>query len=1523
MSVSKSVEPEIDAKIKTMIGDTRCFMPTQLAIETVRACNAKCIMCPSTTMKRPKGLMQTEVHETILRKISQWGAPISLITHVGIGEPLLDKMLEERIRREKEVFPEAQIIVYTNGGLLDEERARKLIASGVNTVSFSINGFRKETYETVMQLPRDITYRNVERFCQLKQEINSKVNISVSLIKTEVCSQQEIEEHRHYWQDRHVTVLTPPWISWGNLLKHSIRKKSLPCFFIWKTMVIDNDGTVKRCCEDYDSCYPIGNIMMQEPSEIFNSPSMQRQRDNQLNGDFSCFPMCKNCIETFESARDFWEKSPPLFNDNQKKIYPIPHGSKRQDEVERKIMDNQARKMDIQAKKNRMISILDTSVCDNNLGNQIIMDSVDGYLRQIFPSEFFIRLPFLDNFGTEAIKYIGKSAVTFLGGTNSLSSEMENYKQIGIDHTNYERIRNIVLMGVGWWQYQGAISDHTQRILRHCLHPGVYHSVRDSYTKDKLSTIGINNVIVTGCPTLWPLTQEHCKRIRRSKSENVLLTFTNYSQDKSDLELFNIVKSRYKNIFVWVQGPEDLEYARNFSEKITILPPRLDALDELLSSDIELDYIGTRCHAGIRAMQFMRRSIIIGVDNRAIEMQRDFNLPVLSRANLNSLPKIIDCEFETKLNIPFDKVQQWAGQFSANGSFEVEKHHRPARRDIAAEPVGRKFGFDRGTPIDRIFIDQFLSQNRDFIRGTVLEIAESKYAKQFGSGVTEIDVLHAAAGNPKATIIGNLETGENIPENRYDCIILTQTLHVIYDYRSVIKNCRKALKEDGVLLLTAPGISQISRYDMDRWGDYWRFTTLSLKKSIGEQFGEENVNVINFGNYQLAAEFLNGRAAEEVPSEAFANTDDDYQLLLGVTAVRKETLKIRIGSQGSSMENRITQIASKQCQHESVCANAVMPDLLPCPSMLEHPLVLLYHRVARNEVDAQCLAVSPEHFKEHLEELKVNYRVVSLRQLLNESQTGKTVPNTVALTFDDGYLDNLTCALPLLEKYNMHATIFVTVANVEQAKGFWWDKVEYLFLGEHSLPKILDVSDDDKNYNWPLCTAQQRLTAYDQILALLKSKAADEIEAFVQGLLEWACLGEKGDYCKPVLSISQLQQLSQSSCIEIGAHTLTHARLSALPVGQQEKELVESRKKLESWIGMPVTIFSYPYGSKTDYTDQTKSLVRQAGFQYGIANIQASVLPKTDRFEVPRRLVRDWTGKAFSEWMRSEDKGVLERQTVAQRTFLTICGKEPAAHPSNWPNNAGSIKSGTPEYVYNNLKIKYDNLPALKTEIKNIFEQKIYDFKSDNKSPLVIDGGAHLGLFSLYVKQRYPQARIIAFEPDDHAFALMTANLQASHCGQVHTIKSGLYNQNTTLRFTSDGADGGAIKADGSLEIQVVKLSDYITEDVDYLKLNIEGAELEVLEEIEPKLHRIKELCLEYHAFPEIGQRLHHILDLLDRNGFRYLIHDFDKETNPATKPPFSISPKSRFYLLIYAKRIYAKTDLSESCFCRMDAVGK
>ncbi len=160
------------------------------------------------------------------------------------------------------------------------------------------------------------------------------------------------------------------------------------------------------------------------------------------------------------------------------------------------------------------------------------------------------------------------------------------------------------------------------------------------------------------------------------------------------------------------------------------------------------------------------------------------------------------------------------------------------------QPVSRKFGYDLGSPIDRYYIESFLKQNRSNICGRVLEIADSHYSKKFGSqNVIQFDVLAREKINETITIVGDLETGAGLPQKSFDCIILTQTLNVMYHTRAAIENLYRMLKKNGVLLVTVPGISQISRYDMDRWGDYWRFTTLSIKKLFNEVFLESNILV--------------------------------------------------------------------------------------------------------------------------------------------------------------------------------------------------------------------------------------------------------------------------------------------------------------------------------------------------------------------------------------------------------------------------------------------------------------------------------------------------------------------------------------------------------------------------------------------------------------------------------------------------------------------------------------------------------
>jgi SAM-dependent methyltransferase len=202
-------------------------------------------------------------------------------------------------------------------------------------------------------------------------------------------------------------------------------------------------------------------------------------------------------------------------------------------------------------------------------------------------------------------------------------------------------------------------------------------------------------------------------------------------------------------------------------------------------------------------------------------------------------------------------------------------------------PISQIFGLDRGQPIDRYYIDTFLRKRSGDIHAHVLEIGEPYYTRQFGGNrVTRSAVLHAVSGNPAATLVGDLVTGQGIPRDAFDCMILTQTFHVIYDVRAAIATVFSALKPGGVLLATVPGISQISRYDMDRWGDYWRFTTRSARLLLEEVFPAENVLVEAYGNVYSAIAFLHGLAAEELSQEKLDHRDQDYEVVITLRAVK-------------------------------------------------------------------------------------------------------------------------------------------------------------------------------------------------------------------------------------------------------------------------------------------------------------------------------------------------------------------------------------------------------------------------------------------------------------------------------------------------------------------------------------------------------------------------------------------------------------------------------------------------------------
>jgi SAM-dependent methyltransferase len=200
------------------------------------------------------------------------------------------------------------------------------------------------------------------------------------------------------------------------------------------------------------------------------------------------------------------------------------------------------------------------------------------------------------------------------------------------------------------------------------------------------------------------------------------------------------------------------------------------------------------------------------------------------------------------------------------------------------EPVSRVFGLDRGLPVDRWYIERFLQRCAEDIRGKVLEVGDDRYTRQFGH-TSRSDVLNLEAEMPGTTIGADLAKPDTLPEAVFDCIICVQTLQFIYDVRAAVEGLRRMLKPGGVALCSLSGISQISRYDMDRWGDYWRFTSLSAQRLFDEEFGPGHVEVETFGNVLASVAFLEGISAQELKPDELDRADPDYHLVIAVRAV--------------------------------------------------------------------------------------------------------------------------------------------------------------------------------------------------------------------------------------------------------------------------------------------------------------------------------------------------------------------------------------------------------------------------------------------------------------------------------------------------------------------------------------------------------------------------------------------------------------------------------------------------------------
>lgn len=318
------------------------------------------------------------------------------------------------------------------------------------------------------------------------------------------------------------------------------------------------------------------------------------------------------------------------------------------------------------------VLLLDTSVASLNKGDDIIMECVRKELEFILGKSFELTLPtHVSAFhwyqiyrGLSRVRKYSECKYKFVGGTNLLTKNMATYyPQWNINIFNSKAIQGCVLVGVGAGAGEKT-NLYTSHLYRKTLNSEFYHSVRDLRTKQYVESLGLK-ALNTGCVTMWMLTPDFCRTIPTHKANRVVFAFTASKViDLRDQQLIDVLIKNYEKIYFWPQGDMDYEYLHQFKhiENINILQATKQAYHELLTED-DIEYVGTRLHAGVYAMRHAKRSIILAIDERAREINKSNRLNCLEKKDIALLDEYINSEFETKVCMPLDTIAEWKNQF--------------------------------------------------------------------------------------------------------------------------------------------------------------------------------------------------------------------------------------------------------------------------------------------------------------------------------------------------------------------------------------------------------------------------------------------------------------------------------------------------------------------------------------------------------------------------------------------------------------------------------------------------------------------------------------------------------------------------------------------------------------------------------------------------------------------------------------------------------------------------------------------
>ncbi len=294
-------------------------------------------------------------------------------------------------------------------------------------------------------------------------------------------------------------------------------------------------------------------------------------------------------------------------------------------------------------------------------------------------------------------------------------------------------------------------------------------------------------------------------------------------------------------------------------------------------------------------------------------------------------------------------------------------------------------------------------------------------------------------------------------------------------------------------------------------------------------------------------------------------------------------------------------------------------------------LTLFYHRINVLENDFHKLCVSPDNFRRQIQYLKDNYQILRFEDDWTMSDS-----DAVTITFDDGYLDNLEYALPILEEFEVPATIFISTGTMNQLKELWWDELEYLLFWGNNIPSCFQLTDTEFNYKWNTNTRYYRKNCYISLHYLMKYFInLDRRENWLEQLWEWR--GLKRNIRKENLTVSreECRKLAESKVITVGAHTVSHPSLAALTREEQEMEIKTSIEVLSNVLKKRITLFSYPFGGYgTDFNEDSIKICQRYGILKAASTDSLLWNSSMSPYRIPRKIVRNWDKLEFDKYIK-------------------------------------------------------------------------------------------------------------------------------------------------------------------------------------------------------------------------------------------------------------------------------------------------